>query len=145
MAGLWLLSVLLFVSSMLYIFSTKEIEVSILEHHGCKMQMIAESILERELKCLQEDFAYTKELFHGKEGWDVIIDTGSIEKWRYTVRCKPSGGSLWLYADVENMETVNPDPWHDSGVHDYLEGKTGLRWRLHVDEDEETVELEGIG
>ena len=62
--GIWMLSVMLFVSAMLYIFSNKETEVSVVERQGYKMQLLTEGLMDRELLQLQRDFPRARELYH---------------------------------------------------------------------------------
>ena len=47
--GIWMLSIMLFVSAMLYIFSNKETEVSVVERQGYKMQLLTEGLMDREI------------------------------------------------------------------------------------------------
>ena len=76
--GIWLLSVMLFVSSMLYIFSNKETEVSVVERQGYKMQLLTEGIMDRELLELQGDFPRARELYHTINEDPVLMDAGDM-------------------------------------------------------------------
>lgn len=131
--GIWMLSIMLFVSSMLYIFSTKETEVSIVERNGYKMQLMLEGVMEQKLMELQEDFARADEMYRTATGYFTPVDEGDIGSWHYKVRYVSKNNSLWLYGELRNAQDKR------------LENVFGLRWRLHVDEEEESVSLEGIG
>lgn len=131
--GIWLLSVMLFVSSMLYIFSNKETEVSVVERQGYKMQLLTEGIMDRELLELQGDFPRARELYHTINEDPVLMDEGDMGPWHYQVKYISSNNSLWLLGEIRNSEDVR------------MENVFGLRWRLHIDEAREKVILEGIG
>ena len=60
--GIWMLSIMLFVSAMLYIFSNKETEVSVVERQGYKMQLLTEGLMEREQLQVQGDFHRAREV-----------------------------------------------------------------------------------
>ena len=113
--GIWMLSIMLFVSAMLYIFSNKETEVSVVERQGYKMQLLTEGLMDRELLQLQGDFPRARELYHRVN--------------EYISR----NNSLWLLGEIRNSQDVR------------MENVFGLRWRLHIDEAREKVILEGIG
>lgn len=131
--GIWLLSVMLFVSAMLYVFSNKETQVSVVERQGYKMQLMTEGIMYKEVLQLQRDFCRTKELYHTVNEDPEIIDEGDMGVWHYTVKYISKNNSLWLLGEIRNMEDKR------------LENIFGLRWRFFVDEDEEKLIWEGIG
>ncbi len=131
--GIWLLSVMLFVSAMLYIFSNKETQVSVVERQGYKMQLMTEGIMYKEVLQLQRDFGRTKELYHTVNEDPETIDEGDMGVWHYTVKYISKNNSLWLLGEIRNMEDKR------------LENIFGLRWRFFVDEDEEKLIWEGIG
>lgn len=131
--GIWMLSVMLFVSAMLYIFSNKETEVSVVERQGYKMQLLTEGLMDRELLQLQEDFPKARELYHRVNEYPELMDEGDMGPWHYQVRYISRNNSLWLLGEIRNSEDVR------------MENVFGLRWRLHIDEAREKVILEGIG
>lgn len=131
--GIWMLSVMLFVSAMLYIFSNKETEVSVVERQGYKMQLLTEGLMDRELLQLQGDFPRARELYYRVNEYPELMDEGDMGPWHYQVRYISRNNSLWLLGEIRNSEDVR------------MENVFGLRWRLHVDEAREKVILEGIG
>lgn len=131
--GIWMLSVMLFVSSMLYIFSNKETEVSVVERQGYKMQLLTEGLMDRELLQLQGDFPRARELYNRVNEYPELMDEGDMGPWHYQVRYISRNNSLWLLGEIRNSEDVR------------MENVFGLRWRLHIDEAREKVILEGIG
>ena len=131
--GIWMLSVMLFVSAMLYIFSNKETEVSVVERQGYKMQLLTEGLMDRELLQLQGDFPRARELYHRVNGYPELMDEGDMGPWHYQVSYISRNNSLWLLGEIRNSEDVR------------MENVFGLRWRLHIDEAREKVILEGIG
>lgn len=131
--GIWMLSIMLFVSAMLYIFSNKETEVSVVERQGYKMQLLTEGIMDRELLQLQGDFPRARELYHNVNEYPELMDEGDMGPWHYQVQYISRNNSLWLLGEIRNSEDVR------------MENVFGLRWRLHIDEAREKVILEGIG
>lgn len=131
--GVWLLSVMLFVSAMLYIFSNKETQVSVIERQGYKMQLMTEGIMHKAVLQLEDDFPRALELYNTHYDDPKLMEEGDMGVWHYKLKYLSQNNSLWLMGEVRNTE----DP--------RKENIFGLRWRLHVDEEDERLILEGIG
>ena len=131
--GIWMLSIMLFVSAMLYIFSNKETEVSVVERQAYKMQQLTQGLRDRELQQLQGEFPRARELYHRVNEYPELMDEGDMGPWHYQVQYISRNNSLWLLGEIRNSQDVR------------MENVFGLRWRLHIDEAREKVILEGIG
>lgn len=131
--GTWLTGFLLFISAMLFVYSNQEIWVSNLEREGYYRQLLAESLLEKQLLALNKDFAPMEKILEQKNHWDILLDEGSTGKYIYEVRGHHIDDKITMGAVVRNKE----DPTDENVF--------SLMWRLDVDKEAETVALKGIG
>ena len=131
--GTWLMGFMLFISAMLFVYSNQEIWVSNLEREAYYRQLLAESLLEKELLVLNRDFSLLEKVMENREYVNTTLDEGSVGKYLYEIRCLHGNGKVSMAAGVRNKD----DPTYENIFY--------LRWYLAVDEDEQTVVREGIG
>lgn len=131
--GIWLMGFMLFISAMLFVYSNQEIRVSNLERESYYRQLLAESLLEKELLILNRDFSLLEKVMEKKEYVNTKLDEGIVGKYLYEVKCLHGNGKVSMAAVVGNKD----DPTYENLFY--------LRWYLDVNEDEKTVTREGIG
>lgn len=132
--GAWLTGFLLLVSAMLFVYSNQEIWVSNLERESYYRQLMAESLLEKQLMLFKQDFGQVEKVLAMKDYHNMLMSEGEEGKYIYGVRAMhDEAGKILLGVVVKNKA----DPSADNIF--------SLRWHLEVDRDEETVELWGIG
>ena len=131
--GTWLMGIMLLISAMLFVYSNQEIWVSNMEREGYYRQLLAESLLEKELLVLNRDFSIMEKVMAKKEYARITLDEGGWGKYLYTVDCFHGNDKVSMAAIVRNKD----DPAFENIFY--------LRWYLAVDEDEQTVVQEGIG
>ena len=131
--GTWLMGFLLFISAMLFVYSNQEIWVSNLERESYYRQLLAESLLEKQLLALNRDFSMVEKVLEKRNYLHTILAEGSTEKYIYEIIGLHVDGKVSMAAIVRNKE----DPIDENIF--------SLRWYLAVDKDKETVALDGIG
>lgn len=131
--GTWLMGFMLFISAMLFVYSNQEIWVSNLEREAYYRQLLAESLLEKELLALNRDFSLLEKIMEKREYFLTTLDEGSTGKYLYEVNGLHVNGKVSIAAVVVNKD--NPT----------FENIFYLKWSLAVDEDEQTIVREGIG
>lgn len=132
--GIWLIGFMLLVSAVIFVYSNQEIRVSNLERESYHRQLLAESLLERQLILLQQDFGQIENIKSKKSYYLVVLSEGVQGKYIYNVNALHNdAGEITIAAIVKNQD----DP--------QFENIFSLRWHLEVDTDEQTVERSGIG
>lgn len=131
--GTWLMGFMLFISAMLFVYSNQEIWVSNLEREAYYRQLLAESLLEKELLVLNRNFSLVEKVMKTRDYMITTLDEGSVGKYLYKIGCLHVKDKVSMAAVVRNKEAPE------------FENIFYLRWYLAVDEDEQTVVLEGIG
>ena len=132
--GTWLMGFLLLVSAMIFVYSNQEIRVSNLERESYQRQLLAESLLEKHLLLLQQDFGLVETILGKRNYIWTILDEGVQGKYIYKVNAlHDEAGSIKMAAIVKNQD----DP--------SFENIFSLRWHLEVGADEQTLERSGIG
>lgn len=132
--GIWLVGFMLLMSAVIFVYSNQELRISNLERESYHRQLLAESLLERQLILFRQDFGQIEKIL-GKNSYSLVqLSEGVQGEYIYKINAlHDDAGKVLVAVVVKNQD--NPQ----------FENIFSLRWHLEVDTDEETVERCGIG
>lgn len=132
--GIWLVGFMLLVSAMVFVYSNQEVRISNLERESYHRQLLAESLLEKQVLLFRQDFRQIENILNKKSYDLVALSEGVQDRYIYKINAlHDDAGKVLVAVIVKNQD----DP--------QFENIFSLRWHLEVDADEQTVERSGIG
>ncbi len=134
LVGIWMMGFLLLVSAVFFVYGDQEVNVSNLERESYHRQLFAESLLEKHLLLLQQDFSQVEKILALKDYVQLRLAKGEEGQFIYNVKAiHDEAGKVLIAAAVYNKADSTD------------ENMFFLRWHLEVDKDEQTVVRSGIG
>lgn len=132
--GTWLVGFMLLMSATIFVYSNQELRISNLERESYHRQLLAESLLERQLILFRQDFSQIESILSKNSYKLVQLSEGVQGDYIYNINAlHDDAGKVLVAVVVKNQD--NPQ----------YENIFSLRWHLEVDTNEKTVERCGIG